>query len=107
MNAQEQTVKVAIGRRIVLDADLHEPDSAIGLVIFAHGSGSSRHSPRNRFVAGVLHDAGLATLLIDLLTVEEERAEQWTRHLRFDIDLLAGRLASAARWVDSQWRLRR
>jgi pimeloyl-ACP methyl ester carboxylesterase len=67
------------------------------LVIFAHGSGSSRLSPRNRAVAAVLRRAGLATLLFDLLTAAEEREEMWTRHLRFDIDLLARRLVAATR----------
>jgi putative phosphoribosyl transferase len=75
------------------------PDRAQGIVLFAHGSGSSRHSPRNRYVAQVLSDAGLATLLIDLLTADEEAAERWTRHLRFDIGLLAGRLVGATDWL--------
>lgn len=69
------------------------------MVLFAHGSGSSRHSLRNRYVAGVLQQVGLATLLMDLLTREEEEAEQFTRHLRFDIDLLAGRLGGALDWL--------
>jgi pimeloyl-ACP methyl ester carboxylesterase len=69
------------------------------VVLFAHGSGSSRLSPRNRYVAGVLQQAGCATLLIDLLTPEEEEAERWTRHLRFDIGLLAQRLVDATHWL--------
>jgi pimeloyl-ACP methyl ester carboxylesterase len=68
-------------------------------VLFAHGSGSSRHSTRNRYVAGELQAAGLATLLIDLLTPEEEAADQHTAHLRFDIPLLAERLVAATRWL--------
>jgi dienelactone hydrolase len=72
------------------------------LVIFAHGSGSSRFSPRNRFVARVLEEAGLATLLIDLLTPDEESADERTRHLRFDIGLLATRLVAASDWVREQ-----
>jgi pimeloyl-ACP methyl ester carboxylesterase len=68
-------------------------------VLFAHGSGSSRHSPRNQYVAGVLRKAGLGTLLFDLLTAEEEQAEMATRHLRFDIPLLAERLVAATEWV--------
>ncbi len=80
-----------------LPGDLGLPPAARGLVIFAHGSGSSRLSPRNRAVAAVLRGAGLATLLFDLLTATEEREEMWTRHLRFDIDLLARRLVAATR----------
>jgi predicted alpha/beta-hydrolase family hydrolase len=76
-----------------LEGDLAVPDGAAGLVVFAHGSGSSRHSPRNRAVAAVLHRNGLATLLADLLTPAEERVDARTRELRFDIPLLAGRLA--------------
>jgi dienelactone hydrolase len=78
--------------------DLTIPGNAGGVVIFAHGSGSSRLSSRNRFVAGVLQRAGLATLLLDLLTAEEEQIDIHTRHLRFDIDLLAERLVHATRW---------
>jgi putative phosphoribosyl transferase len=69
------------------------------MVLFAHGSGSSRHSPRNQFVARVLREAGLGTLLFDLLTPEEEARERITAHLRFDVDLLAGRLADATLWT--------
>jgi len=75
------------------------PERARGLVVFAHGSGSSRFSPRNRYVAGVLQDAGLATLLVDLLTQDEERRDLRTRELRFDVELLAGRLLGAATWA--------
>ena len=78
---------------VELSGDLNLPSRASGLVLFAHGSGSSRHSPRNRAVAASLNDAGLGTLLLDLLTEEEEQAERYTRHLRFDIALLARRLA--------------
>jgi putative phosphoribosyl transferase len=70
-----------------------------GLVIFAHGSGSSRHSPRNQSVAGALEQRNLGTLLFDLLTEEEEQAEAYTRHLRFDIAFLAERLAGATKWT--------
>jgi dienelactone hydrolase len=83
----------------VLQGDLAIPPHARGLVLFAHGSGSSRHSPRNRSVAAHLNDHGLATLLIDLLTEDEERAERETRHLRFDIELLIDRLTAAVRWL--------
>lgn len=85
----------------LLHGDLTIPDSARGIVLFAHGSGSGRNSPRNRFVAKTLHDGGLATLLFDLLTEDEERQEQHTRHLRFDIGLLARRLVDATDWVAS------
>jgi dienelactone hydrolase len=75
------------------------PAGAAGVVLFAHGSGSSRHSPRNRYVAGELQGAGLGTLLLDLLTPEEERAEAATGHLRFDIEFLATRLRAAIAWL--------
>ena len=75
---------------------------ARGIVVFAHGSGSSRFSPRNRQVAAVLNDAGLATLLIDLLTAEEERVDRTTAALRFDIELLARRLVGATDWLGEQ-----
>jgi dienelactone hydrolase len=84
---------------VELDADLAGPDAPAGVVAFAHGSGSSRHSPRNREVAAVLQDAGLATLLADLLTPEEEQADLRTGHLRFDIDLLAGRVVALVEWL--------
>jgi len=82
-----------------LEGDLQLPPSARGLVLFAHGSGSSRHSPRNRFVAGQLQSRGLGTLLMDLLTAEEEAADDRTGHLRFDIALLADRLGGAIDWL--------
>jgi putative phosphoribosyl transferase len=84
---------------VTLDGDLTMPKGARGVVLFAHGSGSSRLSSRNRRVARSLQDAGLATLLMDLLTAEEERAEAQTGHLRFDIPLLADRLESALAWL--------
>src|SRR5215471_13911078 len=83
---------------VPLSGELICPSSASGLVLFAHGSGSSRHSPRNQYVARVLRDAGLGTLLFDLLTADEE-SESRTRHLRFDIPFLARRLVSATHWV--------
>jgi len=91
-------VRVAIGDRS-LHGDLGLPDHPHGLVLFAHGSGSSRHSPRNQFVAGVLERAGFATLLIDLLTAEEEAVDARTAQLRFDIDMLAGRLVAIVDWL--------
>jgi pimeloyl-ACP methyl ester carboxylesterase len=75
------------------------PEYAQAIVLFAHGSGSSRHSPRNRYVARVLNEAKLATLLIDLLTLHEEVIDTRTAHLRFDIDLLAERLVDATDWL--------
>jgi len=89
-----------------LYGELSVPEGATGLVLFAHGSGSSRHSPRNQFVAHVLRDAGLGTLLFDLLTTEEEEADQYTAHLRFDITLLSDRLVQATEWAQSREELR-
>src|SRR5215211_4634592 len=93
--ADTRPVRIPAGGGVTLDGDLTLPAGARGVVVFAHGSGSSRHSSRNRYVAGVLVEAGLGTLLMDLLTPEEERVDEWTRHLRFDIGLLADRLAAA------------
>lgn len=100
MSAPSQAVGVLIpvGRN-VLRGDLDVPRGARGIVIFAHGSGSSRHSPRNQYVARYLARCGFATLLIDLLTEEEEAADARTGHLRFDIALLALRLAAILDWV--------
>ena len=97
----DRAVRVAAGS-VMLDGDLSLPDPASGVVLFAHGSGSSRHSPRNRYVARVLQEAGLGTLLIDLLTPEEEAVDMRTAHLRFDIGLLAARLTSATEWLAQQ-----
>ena len=82
-----------------LHGTLQIPAGARGIVVFAHGSGSSRFSPRNQYVAGVMRDAGLGTLLFDLLTPEEEIVDVQTRELRFDIELLATRLVDAATWI--------
>ena len=87
---------------LTLGATLTVPDDAAGIVVFAHGTGSSRFSPRNRFVAETLNEAGIATLLMDLLTEDEEEAERFSRHLRFDIGLLAGRLGAAMSWVGGE-----
>jgi putative phosphoribosyl transferase len=86
----------------VLPGNLHLPGDANALVLFAHGSGSSRHSPRNQFVARTLNDAGLATLLFDLLTHEEEAIDTQTREVRFNISLLAERLVHATKWAKQQ-----
>jgi putative phosphoribosyl transferase len=93
-----QTVVIQAGTA-ALEGDLTLPNDARGLVVFAHGSGSSRHSPRNRFVAERLHQAGLATLLIDLLTASEEAEDAHSGAHRFDIGLLAGRVDSALEWA--------
>ena len=84
---------------VSIEGNLVVPEDARGVVLFAHGSGSSRHSPRNRYVAAKLREAGLGTLLIDLLTPDEERTDLVTRHLRFDIGLLAGRLTAVTDWL--------
>jgi putative phosphoribosyl transferase len=97
----ERLVRIPAGR-VALEGNLRLPDTASGLVVFAHGSGSSRFRPRNRSVAGVLEEAGLATLLIDLLTPQEEAEDELTRHLRFDIRLLAERLVAASEWARQQ-----
>ena len=78
------------------------PEEARGLVLFAHGSGSSRHSPRNQYVARILQGAGLGTLLTDLLTRDEDAVDQFTRQFRFDIGLLADRLTGAIDWLERQ-----
>lgn len=91
---------------VSLAGTLRIPAHSQGLVIFAHGSGSSRYSPRNRYVARELQKAGLATLLIDLLTPREEHVDERTATLRFDIPLLAGRLVAATDWAHAESRLR-
>lgn len=87
---------------VQLEGMLSIPEEAKGLVVFVHGSGSSRHSPRNQYVAQTLQEGGLATLLFDLLTGPEEEIDLQTRHLRFDIDLLARRTAGVLQWLDTQ-----
>ena len=98
MSAQARAVRIAAGRA-ALDGDLSLPKDAGSVVVFAHGSGSSRHSSRNRYVAQELRRAGLGTLLMDLLTAEEEEVDARTAHLRFDIGLLAQRLEAATDWL--------
>jgi putative phosphoribosyl transferase len=97
----ESAERVVVGG-LELAGDLGLPADARGVVVFAHGSGSSRHSPRNRQVAAAFHRAGYATLLLDLLTAEEAETDQQTRHLRFDIAMLAGRLTGAVGWLASR-----
>ena len=94
-------VQIQAGRA-VLSGTLTIPENAVALVVFAHGSGSSRHSPRNQFVARTLNDAGLATLLFDLLTPDEEVTDTYTREHRFNIGLLAERLVHATKWAKRQ-----
>jgi pimeloyl-ACP methyl ester carboxylesterase len=98
--AVHEAVRVDVG--VVVDGDLRVPDRAAGLVIFAHGSGSSRFSRRNRAVAGVLEAAGFGTLLLDLLTPAEEAVDERTREYRFDIDLLGRRVVGATDWMQEQ-----
>ena len=95
---QEREVRISAGP-VTLEGSLGIPNSAGGVVLFAHGSGSGRHSPRNRYVARVLREVNLATLLIDLLTEDEEEVDLRTTRLRFDIGLLARRLVGATDWL--------
>lgn len=97
-STHQSSVRIPAGRAM-LDADLTIPEGAHGIVIFAHGSGSSRKSTRNRAVAQSLHVAGLATLLLDLLTMEEDAVDRYTAQHRFDIPLLASRLVAAIDWA--------
>src|SRR5438105_8869304 len=96
----ERLVRIPAGGA-AMEGNLRIPKAPSGLVVFAHGSGSSRFSPRNRYVAGVLEEAGLATLLVDLLTREEEQVDLRTREHRFDVELLSERVAWAVRWAGS------
>jgi putative phosphoribosyl transferase len=98
----ERTVVIPISAQDSLEGNVSVPPRAWGAVLFAHGSGSSRHSPRNRYVAEVLQRAGLVTLLVDLLTVSEERRERAAGNLRFDIELLAQRLEHVTGWFVSE-----
>lgn len=97
-NRQEQFIQIPIGS-VSLSGDLTVVDRSPGIVLFAHGSGSGRHSRRNRYVAKVLQETGLSTLLFDLLTEEEEIIDERTRHLRFDIELLTDRLVAVTDWL--------
>src|ERR671918_1790818 len=96
--ASAHNVKIRSGK-VILHGELSIPTGAEGVVLFVHGSGSSRHSPRNQFVARTIREAGVGTLLFDLLTQEEETVDMRTRHLRFDIGLLAERLVDASNWI--------
>ena len=94
-----ETEQLQLGK-VTLRGQIDVPEGATGIVLFAHGSGSSRLSPRNQLVARILRSAGLATLLFDLLSEEEEQIDMRTRHLRFDIKLLAERILEAAAWLE-------
>lgn len=99
MDMSEREIELVLRPGVRLGGNLAVPHGARGAVLFAHGSGSSRFSRRNRLVAQTLQQGGFATLLMDLLTPHEEEAERFTRHLRFDIELLADRLAGAVEWL--------
>jgi dienelactone hydrolase len=99
-------VRMEITPHVTLDGYITVPEGARGIVLFAHGSGSGRHSPRNQAVARTLREGGLGTLLFDLLTPEEEAVDRRNAKLRFDIGLLATRLAEAAEWLERQPSLR-
>jgi putative phosphoribosyl transferase len=99
--ARGRTVQIPSGPA-TLEGELQVPAGATGVVLFAHGSGSSRHSPRNQFVARTIREAGVGTLLFDLLTREEETVDLQTRHLRFDIGMLAERLEDATNWIKQE-----
>src|SRR5215216_4645963 len=100
-DGNEQSIQISISS-VSLSGDLDIPNGTQGVVLFAHGSGSGRHSPRNRYVAKVLQEAGVGTLLFDLLTEDEELIDEQTLHLRFDIGLLADRLVGATDWLLQQ-----
>jgi putative phosphoribosyl transferase len=100
-HGDNRPIAVRAGQAL-LEGDLSIPEGARSLVLFAHGSGSSRHSPRNRHVAEFLREGALGTLLIDLLTAGEETAEAATGHLRFDIELLGERLVALTDWLCAQ-----
>jgi putative phosphoribosyl transferase len=102
---EERLVRIPVGP-VALEGNLSFPAGPEGIVLFAHGSGSSRHSPRNRYVAQLLNDAKLATLLADLLTRDEEAIDMRTAHLRFDIGLLARRLVAITDWLTAEPRTR-
>ncbi len=98
----EQELQLTLGPDIEIGASLTLPPSARSIVLFAHGSGSSRHSARNRTVARTLNAAGIATLLIDLLTADEDAEDRHTRQFRFDINRLARRLSQTINWLEGQ-----
>ena len=98
MSLDENLVRIPVGKAII-EGNLTVPIDTKGIVLFAHGSGSGRFSPRNQYVAKILNEAGLATLIIDLLTKEEEAIDTRTGEFRFDINLLSERLMAATEWI--------
>lgn len=100
-NTENRYVQI-LSTGVRLEGIVSIPEDARGFVVFVHGSGSSRHSPRNQYVAQTLQEGGLATLLFDLLTAYEEESDLQTRYLRFDIDLLARRTAGVLEWLTLQ-----
>lgn len=105
MNERDEGLVRVDAAGVTLEGNLLIPPDATGIVLFAHGSGSSRFSSRNRYVAGELRAGGLGTLLIDLLTPDEERIDNVTARLRFDIEMLARRLVGATQWLPPQYRV--
>ena len=101
MDPRSRLIYIPVGRDEI-QGDLHIPERAKGIVVFAHGSGSSRHSPRNKYVSDLLAESRIATLLIDLLTPDEELIDFQTAHLRFDIHMLADRLSVVTQWLRGQ-----
>ena len=101
MNIENRDVQI-LSMGVRLEGIVSIPEEASGIVLFVHGSGSSRYSPRNQYVAQTLQEGGLATLLFDLLTPQEEQTDLRTQHLRFDINLLARRTAGVLEWLDLQ-----
>ena len=101
MNVKSRLIYIPVDEDQI-QGDLNISDNSTAIVVFAHGSGSSRHSPRNKYVAGVLNEGGMTTLLIDLLTPGEEVVDLETAHLRFNIDLLSERLSVVTNWLRSQ-----
>jgi len=97
----DEAVRIA-SAKVELEGEVKVPEGATGIVLFAHGSGSSRHSPRNQYVARVIRDAGVGTLLFDLMTKHEEAEDAYTGHLRFDIEFLAKRLVDATNWITAR-----
>jgi putative phosphoribosyl transferase len=101
VDEEKNAVKITSGLAIIY-GNLEVPKGATSIVLFAHGSGSSRFSPRNTYVAGLMNKAGIATLLIDLLTEEEESVDEYTGQFRFDVDMLADRLVDSTQWLKSR-----
>jgi putative phosphoribosyl transferase len=98
MLEEENAVQIPSGD-VIVNGNLEIPEGASGIVLFAHGSGSSRFSPRNMYVAELMSKKGIATLLIDLLTAEEEAVDEYTGQYRFDVNMLAERLVDSTKWL--------